>query len=221
MKAEERKELATNDLAASIDKLIKGIKEGPSKNTMTWGVLAIAAVALVLAMFYTYLHFSAESKQLDSERWEQLNQLNSENSWSVKEDTLQKFADNKDNDGTPQARLARFELARYWIQSDRQLASPLHRTEALKNVEKARDMYEKLTKEANDAPALAQEALMGAAKSNETLGDTAKARTWYEKLTKEYPNSLFGKDAAKQLERLDKDAQDLESLKTLFDKKVP
>ena len=130
MKAEERKELATDDLASGLEKFVTGMKEGPSKNTVLYVTVAIAGVALVVGMIYTWKYYARQSKTADSARWEKWNELNAENTWSVNADELEKFANDKDNAGTPQARLARFELARYWIQSDRELAAPGRRTEA-------------------------------------------------------------------------------------------
>jgi tetratricopeptide (TPR) repeat protein len=181
--------------------------------------LAIAGVALVAIMFYTWTYFSRQSKVLDSERWDKLDDLNAANAWSVKEDDFDKFAKEKENAGTAQARLARFELARYGMQKTRELASSLGRKEAIESVKKARDLYKQLIDESNDVPPLAQEAIMGTAKGSEALGEVDQAKTYYEKLVKEYPQSVFGKDAAKQLERLNKDGQDVDALKTLFEKK--
>ena len=121
MKAEERKELATNDLASGLEKFVTGMKEGPSKNTVLYVTVAIAGVALVVGMIYTWKYY-APSPRPPTPRWEKWNELNAENTWSVNADELEKFANDKENVGTPQARLARFELARYWIQSDRELS---------------------------------------------------------------------------------------------------
>ncbi len=218
MKAEERKELQKNDLAAGLEKLVTGVTEGPSKNTVTYMTLGIVGVALVVGMFYTWQHFAAQSRTADADRWEELNRINSDSAWTVNTDKLEDFA--KKNAKTPQARLARFELARYWIQSDRDLAAPGRQGDALSNVKKARDLYKELIAESSDSPVLAQEALMGTAKGSETIGDIDEARRQYEKLAKDYPQSVYGKDAAKQLERI-KDNKDLEALKTLFDTKRP
>jgi tetratricopeptide (TPR) repeat protein len=218
MKAEERKELQKNDLAAGLEKLITGVTEGPSKNTVMYATLVMVGAALIVGMYYTWDHFATQSKTAEADRWEELNRINSDNAWTVNTDKLEDFA--KKNAKTPQARLARFELARYWIQSDRDLAAPGRQGDALSNVKKARDLYKELINESSDAPALAQEALMGTAKGSEVIGDFDEARRHYEKLAKDYPQSAYGKDAVKQLERL-KDNKDLEALKTLFDTKRP
>jgi tetratricopeptide (TPR) repeat protein len=223
MKAEQRKELAKNDLAAGIEKLIAGVTEGPSKNQVTYITLGIVAVALVVTMVYTWIYFANQSKTADSERWADLNRLISANAWSAAPDELQRFADDKKNAGTPQARLARFELARYWMQSDRDLASPARdrRAEAMSNVKKARDMYVKLIDESGDAPALAQEALMGAAKASETIGDIDQAKKYYEKLAKDHAQTVYGKDASKRLERINSGKDDLDKLQTLIGSRGP
>lgn len=221
MKAEKRKELAKNDLAAGIEKLITGVTEGPSKNQVTYITLGVVGVALVITMVYTWIYFANQSKIADGNRWEELNRIISANSWSASPDDLQRFADDKKNAGTPQARLARFELARYWMQSDRDLASRDRRAEALSSVKKARDLYIKLIDESGDMPALVQEALMGAAKGSETLGDIDQAKKYYEKLVKDYPQSVYGKDATKQLERINNGKDDLDKLQTLIGSRGP
>ena len=48
MKAEERKELQRNDLAAGLEKLVSGVTEGPSKNTVTYLTLGAIGIALTL-----------------------------------------------------------------------------------------------------------------------------------------------------------------------------
>jgi hypothetical protein len=223
MKAEKRKELQKNDLAAGIEKFIAGVTEGPSKNTMTYAILVVVVIALVVTMIWTWKYFSNQSQVADADRWEELNRINSLNAWSVNAAELERFADDKNNADTPQRRQARFELARYYSQFDRDLANPFpdRRAEALGNVKKGRDLYKDLIKDAGNVPAQAQEALMGAAKGSEAVGDVSEARGYYEKLQKEHPQSVYGKDAAKQLERLNNNAKDLEELNKLLAPKGP
>jgi tetratricopeptide (TPR) repeat protein len=221
MKAEKRKELAKNDLAAGIEKLVAGVTEGPSKNQVTYITLGVVGVALVITMVYLWIYFANQSKTADSERWAELNRIITANAWSASPDDLQRFADDKKNAGTPQARLARFELARYWMQSDRDLASKDRRAEALSNIKKARELYVKLIDESGDMPALAQEALMGAANASETIGDIDQAKKYYEKLAKDYPQSVYGKDATKQLDRINNGKDDLDKLQTLIGSRGP
>jgi hypothetical protein len=220
MKAEERKVLQKNDLAAGIEKLMSGVTEGPSKNTVMYTVLGLVAIALVITMIWTWKYFANQSELADADRWEELNRINSTNAWTVNPDELKRFAEDKNNVGTAQARVARFELARFWSQSDRDLANsiPERRSDALNNVKKGRDLYVELIAEAGEVPDQVQEALMGAAKGSETLGDIEQARKYYERLNKDYPQSPYGKDAAKQMDRLN-NSKDLDALKKLFEPK--
>jgi hypothetical protein len=220
MKAEERKVLQKNDLAAGIEKLMSGVTEGPSKNTVMYTVLTIVAIALVVTMIWTWKYFANQSEVADADRWEELNRINSTNAWSVNADDLKRFAEDKNNVGTAQARVARFELARFWSQSDRDLANsfPDRRNDAITNVKKGRDLYVELIEDAREVPDQVQEALMGAAKGSETLGDIDQARKYYERLNKDYPQSSYGKNAAKQLDRLN-NSKDLDALKKLLEPK--
>jgi hypothetical protein len=222
MKAEERKVLQKNDLAAGIEKLMSGVTEGPSKNTVMYAVLGVVAIALVVTMIWTWKYFANQSELADADRWEELNRINGTNAWTVNTDELKRFAEDKNNVGTAQARVARFELARFWSQSDRDLANsiPERRNDALNNVKKGRDLYVELIAEAGEVPDQVQEALMGAAKGSETLGDIDQAKKYYEKVNKDYPQTAYGKDAAKQLDRLN-NSKDLDALKKLFEPKRP
>src|SRR6516165_163634 len=97
MKAEQRKELAKNDLAAGLERLVASVTEGPSKNQVMYVTVAIVAVALVVTMVYTWLYFANQSKTADSERWAELDRLITANAYSVTPDELQRFADDKKN----------------------------------------------------------------------------------------------------------------------------
>jgi hypothetical protein len=218
MKAEERKVLQKNDLAAGIERLMAGVTEGPSRNTVMYVTLTVAAVALVVALVWTWKYFANQSRVADADRWEELNRLNTANAWSVNVAEYQRFIEDKNNAGTAQARQARFELARYWSQFDRDLGSRFRdrQENAMNNVKKARDLYRDLAKESGDVPAQLQEALMGVAKGNEALGQIDEARTNYEKLAKDYPQTVYGKAAAKQLERINTSTKDLDELKKIL-----
>jgi hypothetical protein len=220
MKAEERKVLQKNDLAAGIEKLLSGVTEGPSKNTVLYTVLTVVAIALVVTMIWTWKYFANQSEVADADRWEELNRINSTNAWYVNAEELKRFAEDKNNVGTAQARVARFELARFWSQSGRDLANsfPDRRNDAINNVKKGRDLYVELIEDSREVPDQVQEALMGAAKGSETLGDIDQARKYYERLNRDYPQSPYGKDSAKQLERLN-NSKDLDALKKLLEPK--
>jgi tetratricopeptide (TPR) repeat protein len=200
MKAEHRKELQTNVLADRLGKAIQGIKEGPSRGTM----LLVGAAALVGLLAFVWWYFWSTSQAADSARWAQWDGLTTPAA-------LESFAQNKENQGTPQGRVARFQLARLSLQTGlRELGSA--RAAALENLHKAAQRYEELANETTDSPLLLQEALLGAGKANESLGDVEKAKRFYQKLANDHPNTPFAKDARAQLERLEKDGKDLQDL---------
>jgi hypothetical protein len=196
MKAEHRKELQTNVLADSLGRAIRGIKEGPSRNTVLVAVLVLLAVAL----FLVWRYFSASAAEGDSDRWVQLDSL-------ATPEQLDKFVDNKDLQGTSQVRVATFMVARLKLsQGLRELAGP-RRGQAQEDIRKAAQTYEKLAADSGDwsreNPLLPQEALLGAAKAYEALGELATAKGFYQKLKDSHPGSTFAHDADEQLKRLE------------------
>jgi hypothetical protein len=188
MKAEHRKALQTNTLAQELGKVIEGFKKGPSRSTWFWLVLIAAAVAI----FFVFRVFWNRSEQAVSERWVALDDV-------VFPEQLDRFL--KDHDGTEQARLARFLEARQKLSRGlRDLgANP---DAAREEIRAGTDLYAELLKGSGRVDLLTQEALWGAAKGSEALGDLEQATSYYERLVKEYPASALGKDAKKQLERL-------------------
>jgi hypothetical protein len=209
MKAEHRKELQTNVLADRLGHFMQSMKEGPSRGT----VLLIAAVVLIIGLGYTWRFLSRSSEKSDSERWVKWNEVTTPAE-------LQGLLDNKDLEGTQQARLARFLAARKnLLEGTRDLAQEgKEHDDAVKNIREAAEQYEKLAGEVSDRPVLVQEALAGAARGRESLGEIDNARRLYERLAKEYPESYLGKDARKQLDRLDNKAnsKDLEDLRSRY-----
>jgi tetratricopeptide (TPR) repeat protein len=200
MKAEHRKELQTNVLADRLGKAIQGIKEGPSRGTM----LLVGGVALVALLAFVWWYFWSTSQAAESARWAQWDGLTTPAA-------LDSFAQNKENQGTPQGRLARFQIARLSLLGGLSKLGP-DRAAALESIRKAAGLYEGLVNEASDTPLLAQEALLGAGKAHESLGDVEKARGFYQKLADGHPDTPFAKDARAQLERLEKDGKDLQEL---------
>ncbi len=123
-----------------------------------------------------------------------------------------------------QGRLARLEEARRDLYDGvRNIGGAgSARTQALESIKKSADLYSKLVDECADRPLLHQQALMGAAKANESLGDYEQARTFYDQLVKKYADSALGKEAGEQLKRLD-DAEkngDLKALSLEYSKPV-
>jgi hypothetical protein len=198
MKAEHRKELETNVLAQQITKAYEGLKQGPSRSTLFW-VGGAGAVILIVVLFRIFM---SSSETTSSKRWTSLDEV----VFAEQLDLLMKEPELKD---TPQGRLAQFKEARLNLsQGLRDLAA--NRDLAIKRVETATTLYEKLAQSAGRVPLLHQEALWGAAKGNEALGEYESARNLYKKLSEEYPASTMGKNAKKQLERLDSKAAQAE-----------
>jgi tetratricopeptide (TPR) repeat protein len=206
MKAEHRKELMTNTLAHRLGEAVQGMKEGPSRGTLF--VLAAAGVILILILIWRYLATSAEES--DSARWLKWDSLTTRGQ-------LKAFVEDKEMQGQPQGRLGRLDEARRALHNGlQQLGSPGTRKDALADIQKAAELYDQLAGEFADKPLLHQQVLMGAGKAHESLGDAEQARTYYQQLKDKYSNTVFGEDAAKQLQRLD-EAEQNGSLKALRD----
>ena len=200
MKAEHRKELQTNVLADRLGKAVQGIKEGPSRGTL----LLVGAAALLGLLAFIWWYFWSASREADSARWAEWDGLTTPAQ-------LESFAQNKEHEGKPQTRVARFQIARLSLLAGlRDLGSA--RATALDNLRKAAQSYEELAKSSSDMPLLTQEALLGAGKANEALGAVDKAKDFYKKLADGHPDTAFGKDAKAQLDRLEKDGKDLQGL---------
>jgi hypothetical protein len=202
MKAEHRKELATNVLADRLGRAYAGLKHGPSRGTVFYFGLALVAGLIVLAWWY----FSTSSAKHNSDRWVKFDEL-------VFPEQVGGFLQKEEIKDTPQARLARFLEARQQLRDGlSRLGS--ERDEGTRGVRRGTELYEELLKESAAAPLLQQEALWGAAKGNETLGNRDKAKGFYKRLREEFPDSALAKDADRQLKRLKDEAnqQDLNDL---------
>src|SRR5262249_55951053 len=178
-------------LAQQLGKAYEGLKQGPSRTTIIWvGVIAAAVVGYLL-----FRYFMNTSEADASERWTTLDGV-------VFPEQLDTFLQKASNKDSPQARLASFKEARLKLASGlRDLGA--NRKDALERIDEATRLYESLARSAGKVPLLHQEALSGAAKGYETLGDTEKALSLYKRLADDYPTSALGKDAKKQVERLD------------------
>jgi hypothetical protein len=205
----ERKEMVTNDLVKGINRAYEGIRKGPSRSTIITVAVFVAIVALVFLVRY----FWNASNAADSKRWLMVDE-------AVFPEQLTGLLDDQEIKDSTQYQIVRFKEARMKLtQGLRELGSGESkvREKARNDVTDARKIYEELAKSSSRTPQLHQEALWGAAKAYEALGGSdnlEESRKLYESLRKEYPTSALGKDAAKQLDRLDlpstkKDLQDL------------
>ena len=119
----------------------------------------------------------------------------------------------KDNGGTIPARTARFEVARILLSEGVQnLGSHTQHLSSVDKLEKVRTLYEELGNEARDMPLLAQEAMMGAAKAeeslsgstknNQALGSLDRALELYQKLADAQPETFQTKAAGEKVKEL-------------------
>jgi hypothetical protein len=206
MKAEHRKELATNTLANTLGQAIQGMKEGPSRGTIVF----LVVVGLAIALGFIWVWVSRTREEADSARWFRWDSLSSP-------EQLKSFADDKDIQDSLPGKLARFEEARrYLLDGLREFGSS--HTSAVESLKKAAAAYDKLVDECSDRPLLHQQALMGAAKAHESLGEIDQARKFYQQLAQSYSSTLLGREAADQLARLQTAEQngDLEALRKQY-----
>ncbi len=193
-------------IARSMKSVADVVKTPPSRTT--W--LVVVACLLVAVLIGAWLIFNASATASSSALWLKLDQTPS--------DDLAKFAHNANNEHSVQARFALARGARLDMQNVAYLGSNADRSVAVKKIEEARSTYQKLVEESGDTPALMQESLMGAAKTNEILGDLVKAKQYYDRLAHDYPNSVFGKEAADRIKVLNEDEgkKAIESLTNQF-----
>jgi tetratricopeptide (TPR) repeat protein len=206
MKAEHRKELETNTLAKTLGQTLQGLKEGPSRGT----VLILVLIGLAALLIFTWRYFARSSQEADSTLWYQWDNL-------AAPDQLDSFLKNKDAQDSTQGRLGRFLAARRALHDGlRDLGQLQQHTKALDDLKKASELYGKLIDETGRTPLLNQEALRGAAQAAESLGEYDRAKDLYGQLAQKYKDTVHGKNAQKQLERLNNEANknDLQELKS-------
>jgi hypothetical protein len=71
MKAEERKALETNTLAKELGKVVEGIKKGPSRSTMVY----VGVIVAVLFSVFLFRYFWRSSESTTSQRWLELDEV--------------------------------------------------------------------------------------------------------------------------------------------------
>jgi hypothetical protein len=200
MKAEHRKELHTNLLADRLGKLLQSFREGTWKvhpSTKAW--IITAAIVAVAALLIGWRFYSNSVTKSTSAEWVQIDD-------AATLSDLEKIVE-QDPIAKP-TRAARFQIARIYLRRGMEhyvSTAPNARIDALSDLDKAAQTYEKLAGEVKDTPLLEQEALMGVAKAREALDLLEAARDAYQKLVDKYPKSVNGKEAAKRLEKLEKD----------------
>jgi len=213
MKAEHRKELQTNSLADYLGRTAESLKNGQTLS------IIVVLLAVVLLGSWAWSKFRSSGQSSDAQLWTKLDV-------AINQEQLEQFAEA--NPGTTQARTARFELARYYIQQGAEkLGNPHQHKEGVKDLMKARALYQDLAPLCRSEPLLQQEALMGIARAEESLvgaadptnakqpaGSIDKAITYYEELAQKYPESFQGKAAKQRAQDLKANKQQIERFYT-------
>jgi tetratricopeptide (TPR) repeat protein len=210
MKAEHRRELVTNTLANRLGEAVQSMKEGPSRGT----IVVLAAAGLIVILVLVWRYFATSAEETDSARWFKWDSLTTP-------EQLKAFVEDKDVESQPQGRLARLDEARRSLHEGlRQLGNIGTRKKATEEIQRAAELYDKLVDESADKPMLHQQVLMGAAKAHESLGEADQARKYYQQLKDKYGETVLGRDAAEQLQRLDTAEQngDFKALRDEFNK---
>lgn len=190
MKAQHRKELQTNVLAAQITRVVEGVKSRPNNRTLVIAGVVVGIIALVVGWVY----MSGRSRAKESGYWMSLYDAVS----------TQAVADVANEARGSEAGLtAEFREARVALREGLEgLAAPREQKAAAEKIRRAGELYEKLTQRRDVPPVLAQEALLNAGKAKESLGDLEGALSWYEKAASTYPKSEAGKQAADRAEKI-------------------
>jgi hypothetical protein len=220
MKAEHRKELHTNLLADRMGRLVEGVRSGQGpKSAIIW---VIAGLALITVLGW-YVADRAAARS--GAAWVSLS--NSETSPSAL------AAVDDAHPGTLAGRTARFQRARLLLRSGLDSIysnasllpdyAELGQSNAATSLDEARRLFRDLISECYDEPILQQEALMGAAKAEETLvgvpqsaqsqeprGSLDEALKLYRRLADTYGATDLGRQAAARVQELEDHRADVE-----------
>lgn len=194
MKAEHRKELETNILADKVGRMITGAKQGPSRSSVWYVVLA---VLVVVALFVVY-RVIVNRSEAASKAWMLLEDGNPS---SFEEGQL--WSD----PGNP-GKAARFQMAwqDLWFKGIKFLgANPAVAKRAL---EESAVVYESLAKSCKGDPVFEPEALYALAVIQETraIDDREKlvlALSMYKDVVKSNRKSAFAELAQKRIDELE------------------
>jgi tetratricopeptide (TPR) repeat protein len=235
MKAEERKALETNDLKAGWEKMREGLGQGPPRIVVIG--LVIAAVVVVLFLVWRWLanraaeaganalvviqqmtdgtDIRALDKLVDSSS-EKPVVFPNETTITARRDQLmvkqlQEFATS--NPRSLEGRMARLRLARlslYLGERDVTNPHPFFKQNAKDNLQRARDVYNKLAPDCADLPLLQQECILNQGRACESLGEFDEARKFYQQASKD-ANTPSGELAKQALARLDNKATEAQA----------
>lgn len=230
MKAEHRKELHTNVLADRMGRLVKGMKSPSSTPAALW---VIGGLTLVLLVCW------ATARGVHQVLWMENPGLSNAKLWvEVEGNTYTKDESSADRafqelaqkaPRTLPGRTARFQRARLLLPLGLQNLPTELRDNAAKQLKEARTLYQELAGECKDEPLLRQEALLGAARAEESLagvsrddepekavGNLDEALAMYKKAADANPDTYVGKQAGDAARRLE-DKTSRASVETFYD----
>jgi tetratricopeptide (TPR) repeat protein len=184
MKAEHRKELRTNVLAASVNRLAERLKHPPKRRTLLWVVLLLLVLTLV-GVWWWYQRNRARGL---SERWLL--------SYYLEPQTYQRLLNYPRSRPTQAAHLQ--ENWQMLWEVTRRL--PLLSSEAAATLEKLQRDYEQLAEECRDFPDWSAEAAYQAAVAQEILSfqdrkNLQEALRRYQKVIDDYPKTAWAEEA--------------------------
>jgi hypothetical protein len=224
MKAQQRKQLDKNELADRLVRWWRGDPEHKTKSSpVWWAVLGLIALAVILYVAWHYYAKAALDKS--STAWADVD-LATENS------RLEEIAEA--NRGTEPGWAAKAQLARAALQKGLdELGSEVLRSGAVASIEKARDWYGQLAKDATSDVELQREAGLGMAKAEEALigipkaensqemrGTLAKTLELYKDVASKFGDSIQGKEAAKRAAELEANKDKVEAFYTDLNKSL-
>jgi hypothetical protein len=221
MKAEHRKELERNALRERMGQVVDTIKSGPKRGSiLLWGGLLA-----VVGIYFAWTYYSKASLAKQSARWTKLDMV-------TNPAELEAFIN--ENKGTQPARAARFEDARVRLQQGvTNLGAEDQHASAVESLVRARELYDELATETREMPVLAQEAMMGSARAEESLSASPKpdnpSETWgtldrarerYQELADAYPDTFQGKAAAERARDIQEKRPEIEAFYANLNKQV-
>lgn len=196
MKADHRKQPQRNELASWLQRQWEGVGAGNLSNTF-W--IAIGVIALAVVLYLAWKYFSNSTTTNKAAVWREL-----EN--TTKPEDLEAIINQ--NRGTSLGRVAKLQLARIVLNEGfGKLGSDFKRTEGITEVEKGRTLFTELIAEAKDDAPILREALLAAARAEESLvgipkadnasearGSLDRALEFYDRVASDFKDSAQGKD---------------------------
>lgn len=206
MKAEERKHLEENELQHWLSDAWSSMTSGSTANTVIWGLIVLG-----LVLYIGWRSWSRSADTTRSAAWYQFDT-------AASVENLESLIKTEAFANTPAILPAKYNLARLQMQDSlTRIAGPNRedREKAAKTLEEVRTSYRDLARADSDEPALIQEAMINAAKIEETLcgvpaaedasrprGSLDEAVKLYSELAKKYPKAYLGEQAAKRAKEI-------------------